>query len=1743
MKKEVITCIVMIFALVASVNAQTTFEKIFRVNNQSTEVNAVFPVADGFVMLTTHGPGILNLTKLNLKGEFVSGRDIYNVKSGFVMSSFMTSSGNILITGVATDDENDESAIQKGFFIKASSNLTVQAAIEFKPFAGNGDCWASGAIQTSDGSILVLAKSTVTSVGGIDNYFEIMKMNSSVTKVEWASAILAGNENTVFDIAETGAGYEIYGAVKNKNTGWNLYLGTISTDGKTMYRQLIVGGSEWDGALDIQEDAKKKVRNLASRIALSGNSLTVAAYTKSYGSNPEAGDEEGNSIFLLNLPVSGNSYNWSALVDGKNHEKIFGPFGGGNLISLQNGDLLLSGFTSSTGKNTPYPGGFMYRFEAKSNGTITPRWQHVFTPPNNLTPMGLAEATDGTLLLAGGSAGNSKQGIVIRTTADGISPAGCISANYANLEFKSITPSVLSTTNAALLRATLNMFNVETISGSTTITTICSANSETKINPPVIGAEPQSQTIAKGQSAHLTVQSTGSAPIHYQWFEGESGDESKPTGTDSVSFTTPALNSSSKFWVKISNANGVINSATAIIDVEDIKWFQADWGDYKQKPYQLLLTKENTVLVLTQDVITRFGPNDWPCGSPPGKLYAVNPQTGAVIWKIDLGHSASPAVDKDGSIFTNIENRFYRVNPANGQMALVYTASRNFTSPPAISAAGFAYIGAGQKVLAIDLKTGKLEWEEPVDKFVIHHPSIASDGTVYVIPWRLSSRMYAFYPRTTTKQVKWIREINGFFTTAPAIGLDGVIYAGSGSKLYALHPQNGADKWIFTTPIAPAGYPTIQNITSEPVIGKNGTIYLSALTSGDDGGAIFAIHPEGYPKWFFSSGLTIYTSPVLAKDETIYYPADNLYVLDKYGKEIGSKEVAGSMSPVLAPDGSTYFGSWEHNGVTAISSTHGGLATAHWPAFAHDFQHSGQHDDSFVGIPPTITVQPENLMIKSGQKAKFSVSVSGAPTIKYQWYEGVAGDKTKPVGTDSVYTTPALTKMTNYWVEVENEFGKDASTTVMASTGNVGEVKWFYLTNPTFSKKEDGEIMGGVALAKDGTLYFPVHDGRLFAMNPDKTLKWIANIQAYTDEEEIINAVSTSTPTIGTDGTIYVNTLGYYMKNYSDQYDFGILWAINPDGSEKWRYVAGHLSTKDKNVTDTWLRGSAAIGHDGTIYIATEGGTLHAVKPDGTLKWKFNAAAKKSWYRGLEGGPPAVGTDGTVYYVAGGEFKLNDISSMETRILAINPDGSYKWDFLLIEDKVFFSENSPAIGPDGRIYVDNNNGSSVSYLFALNPDGTKAWEFHTGQNTGSSAVIAKDGTIYISGSSYVSSAHRIKIYALNPDGTEKWRFPQVGAPDKFGFAISTPVIGADNNIYYGTITANVGGSDGRLYALKPDGTALWSNPPNLGNTVESPPVIAPDGTLYAGRNGGGSESDYSGILYAVNTTAFGVANTAWPMDGQNPQRVQRAVGFPQCTEPVIMLQPADTTIVSDEAVKLTVNATGTELSFQWFEGADRSKPVGTGASFVTPDLDKTTSYWVKVSNSCGTVNSRMAKVTVNSPVGVQKFSSLADIKINDQSIKGFVSTTFEYEIVLPAGTIRIPPISAFSAVIGAEVKITAASSVPGTAMIDVVSPDGVTKQTYTLRFTLSTSVSGIETGGGFKIYPNPVSDKLKLVLPSSVSTCELRINSVNGQLVFFDKTFSGNEVDVSALVSGVYFISLKDRNNSFFGKFVKTESR
>jgi len=332
---------------------------------------------------------------------------------------------------------------------------------------------------------------------------------------------------------------------------------------------------------------------------------------------------------------------------------------------------------------------------------------------------------------------------------------------------------------------------------------------------------------------------------------------------------------------------------------------------------------------------------------------------------------------------------------------------------------------------------------------------------------------------------------------------------------------------------------------------------------------------------------------------------------------------------------------------------------------------------------------------------------------------------------------------------------------------------------------ETGGSVRSPVIGSDGSIFFASYNEILYAINPDGSEKW----------NFIIDGYSHMSPAIASDGTIYVGTLDR------------VLFALDPNGTEKW-----NLTTEGPVTT------SPVIGLDGTIYLGISDNPcpypmLIALNPNGSEKWRFITS-----YVGGSAASPGIGHDGTIY-----------VGSDDTNLIAINPNGTEKWRFTAAIDNV---QSVPAIDSNGTIYV----GSRDHNLYAINIDGTEKWRFTTGGSIGweTSAAIDSEGTIYIG-----SDDHN--LYAINPDGTEKWRFPANSLIQ------TAPAIGSDGTIYFGSDDFNV-------YAVNPDGTEKWSFV--TGMNVHSSPAIGSDGTIYIGS--------WDGKLYAIgnlNIPPTAIANT------------------------------------------------------------------------------------------------------------------------------------------------------------------------------------------------------------------------------------------------------------------------------------------
>jgi len=316
-----------------------------------------------------------------------------------------------------------------------------------------------------------------------------------------------------------------------------------------------------------------------------------------------------------------------------------------------------------------------------------------------------------------------------------------------------------------------------------------------------------------------------------------------------------------------------------------------------------------------------------------------------------------------------------------------------------------------------------------------------------------------------------------------------------------------------------------------------------------------------------------------------------------------------------------------------------------------------------------------------------------------------------------------------------------------------GSLKWRF--------KTDGWIWSTPALASDGTVYIGSFGDYLYAINTNGTLKW----RFWAGRTA---SISTSSPAISKDGTIIFGAMG---PNPEPGDDRGRIYALYPNGTEKWHYDTGY-----------WICSSPAIADDGTSYIGSADYYFYAMNPDGSLKWRFKTGD-------IVKSHPAIGMDDIVYF-----------TSYDNYFYALNPDGSLKWKYYGVGD----ASAGAAIDEEGIIYV---GGRGISALY---PNGTLKWEYTFGGDLNShhsSPTISADGTIYIGVST--EEMYAGYIYAINSDGTLKWQKKIANYE-----CTSSPVIDTNGNVYIGSSSRNSGDGEpyGELYAF---GIQDQPNPPTI----------------------------------------------------------------------------------------------------------------------------------------------------------------------------------------------------------------------------------------------------------------------------------------------------------------------------------------
>jgi len=317
-------------------------------------------------------------------------------------------------------------------------------------------------------------------------------------------------------------------------------------------------------------------------------------------------------------------------------------------------------------------------------------------------------------------------------------------------------------------------------------------------------------------------------------------------------------------------------------------------------------------------------------------------------------------------------------------------------------------------------------------------------------------------------------------------------------------------------------YQTIQSIYSSPAIGSDGTVYV-----GSNDNYLYAICSTGTIKWSYQTGSYVYSSPAIGSDGTVYIlSSDNyLYAICSTGtikwRYLTVDGGSDCSSPAIDPEGTIYVGGTD-NYLRAICST----GTLKW---SYQIGNAVQSSPA-IGSNGTVYV---------GGQDYYLYAICSSGTLKWRYL----------TGGQLVDSSPAIS-----WFDGTIYVG--SSDNYLYAICSTGTIKWKYQTG--------GSVRSSPAIGSDGTVCVGSGDNYLYAICSTGTIKW-----KYQTGSGVY-----SSPAIGSDGTVYVGS------------DDNYLYAICSTGTIKWKYQTGNYD----------VRSSPAIGSDGTVYVGSYDHYLYAIQ-------------------------------------------------------------------------------------------------------------------------------------------------------------------------------------------------------------------------------------------------------------------------------------------------------------------------------------------------------------------------------------------------------------------------------------------------------------------------------------------------------------------------------------------------------------------
>ncbi|MFC2059048.1 PQQ-binding-like beta-propeller repeat protein, partial [Chloroflexota bacterium] len=296
--------------------------------------------------------------------------------------------------------------------------------------------------------------------------------------------------------------------------------------------------------------------------------------------------------------------------------------------------------------------------------------------------------------------------------------------------------------------------------------------------------------------------------------------------------------------------------------------------------------------------------------SGEGVLYALNADTGAIIWTCPTGEQANsystPAFYNNTVFVGSPDGKLYAVDAIEGTVKWTYWTSGKVNGSPVVDNDTVYFQSSEQTLYAIDATTGVFKWAcvPPLSKRLDWSGSpVTSNGIVYFVAshsvnvsadiWESMSILYAVNADVGTPL--WEYYFSTGVNREPVVA-DGLVYNLCGNELYAFDAYTGVVKWVHSS---------MEGTKASPIVVYGNRVYFVSNDS------IYAIE-NNYGTYVWHADVSSY-GQLSAGNGVIYsliYGGPYIIALDlATGNFLWQSELLGAVSNssvVVIADGKLY---------------------------------------------------------------------------------------------------------------------------------------------------------------------------------------------------------------------------------------------------------------------------------------------------------------------------------------------------------------------------------------------------------------------------------------------------------------------------------------------------------------------------------------------------------------------------------------------------------------------------------------------------------------------------------------------------------------------------------------------------------------------------------------------------------------------------------------------------------------------